>query len=94
MIKRSAVILLGLVFSSSLAFADDVTCNGDFQLLDKHWEATKLCQRRAVVAAAAADGIKIVPKSGAGGETLEEYCRDIGHDRMETATYCAAYSPD
>ncbi|WP_325455848.1 hypothetical protein [Hyphomicrobium sp.] len=87
-------IVLGLQLFSTAAFADSVTCNGDFQRFGHRWEATKLCQRRAVVAAAAADGVKIARKSGSGGETIEEYCREIGHDRMETAAYCAAYSPD
>ena len=91
-VKFAVVAVLSLL-GSGAAFAHS-GCDGDFALVNGHWIATRPCQRAAVDAAAREDGTPITRSRSEGGETREEYCRGVGHLRIETSTYCAAYSPD
>jgi hypothetical protein len=89
----ASILLLAAPVASSVAFARS-GCDGDFEMVNGRWIAKRHCQRQAAENSARASGARVAHHESSGGVTREEYCRGVGHLRIETSSYCAAYSPD
>jgi hypothetical protein len=86
-----SVLAIGALGNAATAHS---RCDGDFEFINGQWLATRRCERQVAAAMARAEGTHLSRHSSQTGESFEEYCRGIGHLRIETMTACAPYSPD
>lgn len=65
-------------------------CDGDFQMIEGRWIATRACQQQAAERGADESHMHIARHpSGPNEESTEEFCR--GNPDIRYSTLCAAY---
>jgi len=65
-------------------------CDGDFQMVEGRWIATRTCQQQAAERSAEKSHMHIARHpSGPNEESTEEFCR--GNPDIRYSTLCAAY---
>lgn len=86
----ATISLLALGFAT--AASAQGRCDGDFQMVNGSWVATRHCQRMAAERVAHAEHAHITRHTvRQGDETPEEFCR-WHNGEIETDTYCSSYN--
>jgi hypothetical protein len=84
----SISIILSVV--GTAAASSHSRCDGDFQMIEGRWIATRACQRQTAERSAEESHMHIARHpSGPNEESTEEFCR--GNPDIRYSTLCAAY---
>ena len=92
---RNLLSLLSISFIISImgtaAASAHSRCDGDFQMIEGRWIATRACQQQAAERGAEESHMHIARHpSGPNEESTEEFCR--GNPDIRVSTLCAAYN--